>query len=193
MDSARKHFMEKGFRDASIRNICKDAGVTNGAFYAHFASKEELFDGIVASSVEGLNSLYSGEEEQYMTVKSTQDVIDSFLGAFNSSKVLIKYVCDHREDFTLVIKSGSGTHYEGFVDMLIDEEVNATMNFLKKSKRYVKTVDKISPSIIRFSATFLISTIFDGIVKGLSEKEILHEIKILTDYCIAGYKMLLGI
>ena len=39
--------MDKGFSGASIRQICKDAGVTNGAFYAHLASKEDLFDKIV--------------------------------------------------------------------------------------------------------------------------------------------------
>lgn len=40
--SAMKNFSEVGFRDASIRTICKDAGVTNGAFYAHFKSKDDL-------------------------------------------------------------------------------------------------------------------------------------------------------
>ena len=30
---AKKHFLEFGFERASIREICKDANVTNGAFY----------------------------------------------------------------------------------------------------------------------------------------------------------------
>ena len=32
---AQKHFLEYGFERASIREICKDAHVTNGAFYNH--------------------------------------------------------------------------------------------------------------------------------------------------------------
>ena len=40
---AKKHFLENGFERASIREICKAAHVTNGAFYNHFEDKEALF------------------------------------------------------------------------------------------------------------------------------------------------------
>lgn len=40
--AAKKEFLEKGFRSASLRNIVKSAGVTTGAFYGYYSSKEEL-------------------------------------------------------------------------------------------------------------------------------------------------------
>ena len=42
--AARVEFLEKGFQGASLRNIVKAAGVTTGAFYGYYKSKEELFD-----------------------------------------------------------------------------------------------------------------------------------------------------
>ena len=42
-----EEFQERGFRDASLRNIVKTAGVTTGAFYGYFSSKEALFASIV--------------------------------------------------------------------------------------------------------------------------------------------------
>ena len=36
----KKHFLENGFERASIREICKAAHVTNGAFYNHFEDKD---------------------------------------------------------------------------------------------------------------------------------------------------------
>ena len=42
-DSAKKEFMEKGFMKASLRNICKNAGVTTGALYFFFKDKDALF------------------------------------------------------------------------------------------------------------------------------------------------------
>ena len=33
----------RGFDHVSIRDICRQAGITTGAFYHHFASKEDLF------------------------------------------------------------------------------------------------------------------------------------------------------
>ncbi len=44
---AKKHFLQVGFERASIREICKDASVTNGAFYNHFEDKEALFGSLV--------------------------------------------------------------------------------------------------------------------------------------------------
>ena len=44
--SARRHFMEHGFKSASLNRIVADAGFTKGAFYGYYASKEELFDAL---------------------------------------------------------------------------------------------------------------------------------------------------
>jgi len=40
--AAKMILQEKGFESLSIKNICKEAGVSNGSFYHHFDSKEDL-------------------------------------------------------------------------------------------------------------------------------------------------------
>ena len=45
--AAMEEFSEKGFQGASLRQIVKQAGVTTGAFYGYFSSKEALFASIV--------------------------------------------------------------------------------------------------------------------------------------------------
>jgi hypothetical protein len=40
-------FAESGFDGASVEEICERAGFTRGAFYSNFASKDELFFGLV--------------------------------------------------------------------------------------------------------------------------------------------------
>ena len=37
--SARQEFLEKGYTQASLRSICKNAGVTTGALYFFFQDK----------------------------------------------------------------------------------------------------------------------------------------------------------
>jgi TetR/AcrR family transcriptional repressor of nem operon len=39
---ASRLFRERGFENVSVGEVMKAAGLTHGAFYAHFASKEEL-------------------------------------------------------------------------------------------------------------------------------------------------------
>ena len=40
LDTARKHFLKDGLTGASLRNIVKDAGLTTGAFYKYYPTKE---------------------------------------------------------------------------------------------------------------------------------------------------------
>ena len=39
---ASRLFRERGFQNVTVAEVMKAAGLTHGAFYAHFASKEEL-------------------------------------------------------------------------------------------------------------------------------------------------------
>lgn len=43
LTTARRLFGERGYADVSIEEIAREAGVTRGALYHHFKSKEELF------------------------------------------------------------------------------------------------------------------------------------------------------
>ena len=45
--AALAEFLDKGFLGASLRQIVKNAGVTTGAFYGYFSSKEALFNALV--------------------------------------------------------------------------------------------------------------------------------------------------
>ena len=47
LSAAMREFLEKGYQSASLRNIVKTAGVTTGAFYGYYKSKEELFEALV--------------------------------------------------------------------------------------------------------------------------------------------------
>ena len=42
LEVAGKLFREKGFDGVSVADIMKGAGLTHGAFYGHFASKDDL-------------------------------------------------------------------------------------------------------------------------------------------------------
>ena len=41
--SASKLFSARGFNAASVDDVCKEAGISKGAFYHHFESKPRLF------------------------------------------------------------------------------------------------------------------------------------------------------
>lgn len=52
LDTAIKHFLRDGFSGASLRSIVKDAGLTTGAFYKYYPTKEMLFDALIDPYIE---------------------------------------------------------------------------------------------------------------------------------------------
>lgn len=193
ISSAKEHFMEKGFSNASIRQICQAAGVTNGAFYAHFDSKEDLFASIVEPVVDGMQDLYDEENVFYMDIKSADDVKKSLEQTFTSNKKMIRYLYEHADIFKLILTAGNGTAYEGFVDSLSREEAHNTMEFFKKCSNYVSNTDMLSEALIVHMSKFIVSSVFDGLLEGKTEEEAVHETELATQFCLAGIRYFLGI
>ena len=71
---AKKHFLENGFERASIREICKAAHVTNGAFYNHFEDKEALFGALVEPVVQAVSEMYSDSVIKHFELARTDEI-----------------------------------------------------------------------------------------------------------------------
>lgn len=191
LKSAMKTFSEVGFRNASIRNICKDAGVTNGAFYAHFESKEALFAALVSEKLAVFNETYQDMSD--ISISSVEDVLKMFESSYSSIETLIRYVYSEKDVFMLVLKSSGGTSYENFVSDLIDEECRNTMRFLDSCRKFMKNPENISERFIRLGLSMVINATLDAFAEGVSEEENIRETKKASDFCVAGYRQLLGL
>ncbi len=72
IETAGRRFKRDGIDGSGVATLMADAGLTNGAFYAHFASKEDLVANVVADQLrgqcEGLSALPPGRAgvEQFM-------------------------------------------------------------------------------------------------------------------------------
>src|SRR6059036_615857 len=51
LQAAGQRFKQDGIDGAGIAAVMSDAGLTNGAFYAHFASKEDLVANVLADQL----------------------------------------------------------------------------------------------------------------------------------------------
>jgi TetR/AcrR family transcriptional repressor of nem operon len=51
LEAAGRRFKEDGIDGAGLAAVMSDAGLTNGAFYAHFSSKEDLVANVLADQL----------------------------------------------------------------------------------------------------------------------------------------------
>lgn len=47
LDAAWRCIARQGYHDLTVDDVCADAGLSKGAFYSHFVSKEELLLGLI--------------------------------------------------------------------------------------------------------------------------------------------------
>lgn len=57
LSSAARVFARRGYSEATIDDVARDAGTSKGAVYHHFTSKQEIFRALLAERAAGLDSL----------------------------------------------------------------------------------------------------------------------------------------
>ena len=127
-----KHFTENGYIKTSLRELCKEVGITTGGFYRHFKDKECLFTELVKPALEvvgmiGQASIDRSEvafnKNQTPTIwTDSEDVYKHWINSFYANK----------DAFKLLLCYSNGSKYENFIDDLSQYSTKATMEFVKK-------------------------------------------------------------
>ena len=73
--AAMQEFLDKGFQGASLRQIVKNAGVTTGAFYGYFSSKEALFNALVEPHAAALMGKFMEAQTSFAELPEEQQPI----------------------------------------------------------------------------------------------------------------------
>lgn len=91
--TAQKLFVEKGYHNTSIPDIVKEAGVSTGAIYHHYSSKEELAREIHRTAVEQYMEKYN---EEVGSKETSCDKIRAYTGLMFSwaehDPVMVQYL-----------------------------------------------------------------------------------------------------
>jgi TetR/AcrR family transcriptional repressor of nem operon len=77
LNSALRLFSEGGFEQVTIDRVMADAGMTRGAFYAHFSSKENLYAEAIHHGIH--NSALVGIPPDGDGLRSLRQLIDTYL------------------------------------------------------------------------------------------------------------------
>ena len=80
MKSAVAEFSRSGYDATSVSDICKKAGVSKGAFYHHFLSKQALFLAIMQDWLRGIDTRLFSKRAAEKTVPQTLEDMGSTLG-----------------------------------------------------------------------------------------------------------------
>ena len=191
-DAAMEEFLDKGFLGASLRQIVKNAGVTTGAFYGYFSSKEALFASIVEPHAKALMGRFMEAQTSFAELPEEQQ--PSHMGVESSHCVhwMVDYICQHREPVKLLLTRSEGTSYEHFVHNMVEVEVEYTLQYMEVLRHLGKDIPTLDKSLCHIIASGMMSGIFEIVVHDMPREQALRDVDHLRDFYTAGWLKLMG-
>lgn len=189
--AAIDEFLEKGFRGASLRQIVKHAGVTTGAFYGYFSSKEALFASIVEPHAQAIMANFM--EAQLRSADLPKNEQPSHMGIESSSCIdwMVDYICEHRDPIKLLLSKAEGTSYENFVHNIVEVEVEYTLKYMDVLRELGYTVPRLDKTLCHIIASGMFGGIFEVVIHDIPKKQAMRDVGQLRAFYTAGWLALI--
>ena len=190
--AALTEFLEKGFQGASLRQIVKNAGVTTGAFYGYFSSKEALFNALVEPHAAALMGRFMAMQTAFAELPEAEQPEHMGKESGDYADWLVDYICDHREPVKLLLCRAEGTGYEHFVHNMVEVEVDATLQYMEVLRRLGREIPTLDESLCHIIASGMLGGVFEIVVHDMPREQARRDMTQLREFYIAGWLKLMG-
>ncbi|WP_294479418.1 TetR/AcrR family transcriptional regulator [uncultured Bacteroides sp.] len=186
---AEEVFYEKGYKDASMREIASRSGITVSNIYHYFTNKDEMFH-IILKPV--LNDLYA----MIYNHNANQMSIDVFMDAAYQKASVQEYiglVSEHRKRLRLLLFQAQGSSLENFRSDYTDLMTRTISVFFQEMKqKYPQLNIAITLFFIHLNTVWLFALLEELVLHHIKKEEMQ---KFITEYIAfetAGWKELMN-
>lgn len=193
MEAGKREFMDKGFRAASLRSIVKTAGVTTGAFYGYYKSKEDLFDALVSETYTATMARFNQAQNSFAELPPEEQ--PDHMGDYSGDCMdwMIEYIYAHFDEFRLLLCCAEGTPYENLIHEMVETEVEATHRFFDVLRRLGRPVRNMDPQLEHILVSGLFSSFFEIVIHEMPQEQARTYVKELREFYTAGWQKVMGL
>ena len=190
LETAKRHFLNDGLTGASLRKIVKDAGLTTGAFYKYYPTKEALFNALTDPYLEHIYEIYDQVIAEFEKLSADDQTKNMASISDEGMEEMLNYVYDHYDNFKLLLKCGDSGKYEDFIHGMVDREIKSSHRYLEKMKEEGVEVPVVDDSLMHMIYTGFFSSIFQIIEHDIDRITAKENIKQLKQFNIGGWERL---
>lgn len=190
LNTARKHFLKDGFSGASLRNIVKDAGLTTGAFYKYYPTKEALFDALTDPYIEHIYQIYDRVVEDFEKLSAKEQTSNMSDTSGDGMDQMIDYIYEHYDNFRLLLKCGDSGKFETFIHNMVDREMRSSLEYVKKMKEDGIEIPIVGESLMHMIYTGFFSSIFQIIEHDIDKEIAKRNVHKLREFNTDGWERL---
>lgn len=192
LETAKNEFLKRGFQGTSMRRIAALSGVTTGALYGYFASKEDIFDSLVKEAYETVMDAYKQAHEEFTALPYDTQV--SGMGDITACCVewCLEYIYDHLDEFRLILMCSDGTRYANMVDEMMKTEEESTEEFIALMRKNGMEIPEIDPLLEHMVTSGYFTSFFEVVRHSVPREDARIYIQNLQAFYKAGWESLFG-
>ena len=191
--AAMEEFLEKGFADASLRQIVKNAGVTTGAFYGYYSSKTALFAALVEPHAAAVMGMFMRAQTAFSALPEQEQPAHVGVESKDCVTEMLDYIYRHPKPFKLLVCKAQGTGYEDFIHNMVEIEVESTQRFMDVLRRQGREIPNLDGQLCHIIASGMFHGIFEVVVHDMPYDRAKQYVKQLQDFFLAGWHSMMGV
>ena len=192
IEAAKAEFLAKGFQHASLRGIVRVAGVTTGALYGYYDSKEALFDALVRECYEHVMGEFRGALMAFAELPIEQQPENMGAVSRRCMREMLLYMHEHRDEFHLLLCSAEGTRYASMLEEAVDLEIAATHRYYRVLEQLGSPAPAIDERLEHILVTGMMNAYFEIIVHDMPLESAFRYLDELSDFYTAGWTKIMG-
>jgi AcrR family transcriptional regulator len=154
--AARQEFVRAGIQKARIEDITSACGLSKGAFYLHFESKEALFRELVQQLEGMVEEMRVRREKRYRALlekgqpKRNRERFVAQLIEEDAAedRALLELFWDWRDVIDVLLRGTQGTEFEGVIWALLDREAARVATECRDLKTWGLLRDEVEAEVV---------------------------------------------
>ena len=191
LDIGKKEFLAKGFKDASLRGIVKEAGFTQGAFYGYYPGKAALFDALVSEAADGLMEQFKAAQQAHYDLIPEDRTVQSRDLSTNYLNQFIGYIYDNFDAFKLIVCCSDGTRYATYIHELVEIEVTQTEKYYQQLRQLGKLEGTVSRDLHHMITSAYFTAVFETVAHDMTREQAVGYVNELATFFNCGWDGLL--
>lgn len=189
--AAMQEFLDKGFKSASLRNIVKIAGVTTGAFYGYYNSKEDLLEALVGEQYDYIMNRFCKAHQEFADLPPEEQP-DHLTDSGACMHDMLVYAYEHLNEFKIILCKSEGTRFSNLIDEMAEIETKGTHDYLEILKRLGRPSPPIDEQLEHMLITGMFKTFFELIIHEMPLEKAEYYLKEMIAFYTAGWMKIMG-
>ena len=191
LQSAKKEFLRCNYERASVRTIAEGAGITAGALYKHFKTKEDIFLAIVMPVYQDMMRKMETVSAEAWTCISKDSIEDFEKASDVANDKMLNYLYEYFDEIQLMFNHSRGTAFENIRHDIVVREVEGGMMLIEMLKKKGYNVEECPERRMHLLASTALEPLFEIITHSYSYEETVEYKDIIKEALNFGWKFIL--